>query len=178
MGAAEIALALAQFAPMLMRYFGAGEKSTAVADRVIDIAKQVTGTPTGPEAVEALRQSAALQHEFGLAVLTQDGQLEQAWLADRRDARSRDIEVRKLSGGDNRRADVMVVGAVIGLLACLLALVVFRKEIPGEAVGIISTVAGIFGACLRDAFQFEFGSSRGSREKDGLLADINTKKPS
>ena len=39
-------------------------------------------------------------------------------------------------------------------------------------VGIISTVAGIFGACLRDAFQFEFGSSRGSRDKDELLAQM------
>jgi hypothetical protein len=50
-------------------------------------------------------------------------------------------------------------------------LVFFRKDIPGEAVGIISTVAGIFGACLRDAYQFEFGSSRGSKEKDALIAE-------
>jgi hypothetical protein len=42
--------------------------------------------------------------------------------------------------------------------------------LPGEAVGIISTVAGIFGACLKDAYAFEFGSSRGSKEKDSTVA--------
>jgi hypothetical protein len=65
----------------------------------------------------------------------------------------------------------MVAAAAVGLISCLLVLVFFRKDIPGEAVGIISTVAGIFGACLRDAYQFEFGSSRGSKEKDALIAE-------
>ncbi|GCL64348.1 hypothetical protein [Pseudaquabacterium pictum] len=68
------------------------------------------------------------------------------------------------------RANVLAIGAVAVLIACLGVLTVWRKEIPGEVVGVISTVAGIAGACLRDAFQFEFGSSRGSREKDALLA--------
>lgn len=172
MGAVEIALALAQFAPSLMRYFGAGEASAAVAEKAIGIAQQVTGKPTGPEAVEALRQNAQLAHEFNLAVLAQDGALEQAYLADRQSARSRDIEVRKLNGGENSRADVMVISAAVGLVCCLAVLIVFRKEIPGEAVGIISTIAGIFGACLRDAFQFEFGSSKGSRDKSEIIARL------
>ena len=167
-----IALALLQFAPSLMRFFGAGETSVAVADKVVDIAKTVTGAPTGPEALEAIRQSAQLQREFALAALQADTDLEQAYLADRRDARTRDIEVRKLNGGTNTRADVMIVAAALGLIACLGVLIAFRSEIPGEAVGIISTIAGIFGACLRDAFQFEFGSSRGSRDKDAVLAGV------
>jgi hypothetical protein len=88
------------------------------------------------------------------------------------DARARDVELRKATGGRNVRADIMVVAAAIGLLACVLVLVAFRQGMPGEAVGIISTVAGIFGACLKDAFSFEFGSSRGSKEKDEALARI------
>lgn len=75
--------------------------------------------------------------------------------------------------GQGARADVMVIGAVVGLIACLLVLALFKAQIPGEAVGVISTVAGIFGTCLRDAFQFEFGSSRGSRSKDALLAQLS-----
>ena len=70
------------------------------------------------------------------------------------------------------RADIMVIGAVLGLIACLASLVFFRQGLPGEAVGIIATVAGVFGACLRDAFQFEFGSSRGSREKDNVIGTL------
>lgn len=173
----SIALALAQFAPSLMRFFGIGDKSVAVAEKAVDIAKQITGQPTGPEAIEAMRQNAQMAHEFNMAVLKADGELEQAYLDDRKDARGRDIEVRRLNGGDNKRADVMVALAALGLISCLLTLIFFRKEIPGEAVGIISTIGGIFGACLRDAFQFEFGSSRGSRDKDAMLmADLGKAK--
>lgn len=167
----SIALALAQFAPSLLRYFGAGEKPVAVAEKVIDIAKTITGTPTGPEAVEALRQNAQLAHEFNMAVLKADTDLEQAYLADRRDARARDVALHQ-AGYHNTRADLMVLFDVAGLIACLVVLAFFRKEIPPEVVTLLSTIAGIFGICLRDAHQFEFGSSRGSREKDGLLSNF------
>jgi len=68
------------------------------------------------------------------------------------------------------RANVLTIGAVAVLIACLGVLTVWRQQVPGEVVGVISTVAGIAGTCLRDAFQYEFGRSRGSREKDALLA--------
>lgn len=172
MGAVEIALALAQFAPSLLRYFGVGEKSASVAEKAIEIAKQVTGTPTGPEAIEALRQNAQLAHDFNLAVLKMDGDLELAFLDDRKDARDRDVKLHQ-AGYQNKRADLMVLFDVVGLVSCLIVLSLFRKDIPGEVVGLLSTIAGIFGLCLRDAHQFEFGSSRGSREKDGLMAGFN-----
>lgn len=168
----SIALALAQFAPTLLRFFGAGEKPVAVAEQVIGIAQTVTGATSPQDALDRLRQDAQLAQQFQLAVLAADTELEKAALADRASARERDIEIRKLTGGHNQRADLMVAAAAIGLIACLGALIFFRKEIPGEAVGIISTVAGIFGACLRDAYQFEFGSSRGSKEKDAIIGDI------
>ena len=171
-----IALALAQFAPALMRYFGAGSASVGVAERVIEVAKRVTGTASGPEALEAMRQNSQLAHDFNLAVLKQDGELEQAYLADRKDARDRDVKLHQ-AGFDNKRADLMVLFDVIGLIACLVVLTLFRKDIPGEVIGLLSSIASIFGLCLRDAHQFEFGSSRGSRDKDALLAGNGSKKP-
>lgn len=170
-----IALALAQFAPQVMRYFGAGDASTAVAEQVVNLAQTVSGAKTPEEALAAIRADAQLQVAFQQRVLELDSQLEQAYLADRSDARNRDVEMRKLTGGKNTRADVLALGAVIGLIACLLVLGFFRQQMPGEAVGIVSTIAGIFGTCLRDAFQFEFGSSRGSREKDDLIANLQIK---
>lgn len=168
----QLALSLAQFAPSLMRFFGAGEASAAVAEKVVGIAGAVTGATDPAEILGRLRENAQLAQQFRLAVLNADTELEKAFLADRQDARARDVEVRKLNSGNNRRADVMILGAVAGLLACLVVLVFFRKDIPGEVVGIVSTIAGIFGACLRDAFQFEFGSSRGSKEKDEVISGI------
>lgn len=68
------------------------------------------------------------------------------------------------------RADVMVLLDVVGLVACLVVLAVYRKDLPGEVVALLGSIATTFGLCLRDAHTYEFGSSRGSREKDRLLA--------
>lgn len=94
-----------------------------------------------------------------------------AELADVQSARARDVELMK-AGKQNIRADVMVIGVTVGLLACLFALAFYKDKIPPEAVGIISTIAGIFGACLKDAFTFEFGSSRSSQTKDATIANL------
>lgn len=163
-----IALGLAQLAPSLMRYFGVGEKPVAVAEQVVGLAKTITGQPSGEAALATLQADAAKAHEFRLAVLQSDAELERAYLDDRKDARSRDVALVQ-AGYRNKRADWMVLFDVIGLIACLVVLVFFRKDVPGEVVGLLSTIASIFGLCLRDAHQFEFGSSRGSREKDILL---------
>jgi len=162
----QVALSLAQFAPSIMRFFGAGESSAKVAEQVVGIAQTVTGVKTPEEALEAMRRNAELAQQFNLAVLAADTDLEEAFLADRQDARDRDIKVRELNQGKNIRADVMIIGVIVGLVACLVVLVFFRKEVPGEVIGIVTTIASIFGLCLRDAFQFEFGSSRGSKQKD------------
>lgn len=166
-----IALGLAQLAPTLMRFFGVGDKPVAVAEKVVDLAKTVSGQPTGEAALAALQADVGKAQEFRLAALKMDGDLEQAYLADRADARKRDVQLHQ-AGYVNRRADLMVLFDVIGLIACLVVLTVFRKDVPGEVVGLLSTIAGIFGLCLRDAHQFEFGSSRGSREKDMLLGGV------
>lgn len=167
-----ITLGLAQFAPSLLRYFGVGEKSAAIAQQAIDIAKVVTGKENGGAALAAIEADPALAQAYRMAVLKADGDLEAAYLADRKDARARDVALHQ-AGFANQRADWMVVGDVIGLVACLVVLALFRTEMPGEVVSLLSTVASIFGLCLRDAHQFEFGSSRGSKEKTALLDKIN-----
>lgn len=95
-------------------------------------------------------------------------QRDKDFLSDVADARKRDTTIVERRG-TNTRANIMIVGAVVVMLSCLVVLVLYREKIPGEVVGIVSTIAGIAGACLRDAFQFEFGSSRGSIEKTGII---------
>jgi hypothetical protein len=70
----------------------------------------------------------------------------------------------------NRRLNFMIVSAAIGLVFCLIVLTSYNGDLPGEVVGIISTISGIFGACLKDAYSFEFGSSRGSKDKDDKIS--------
>jgi hypothetical protein len=76
----------------------------------------------------------------------------------------------------NRRQNIMVACAAVGLIVCLLMLTSYKRDLPGEVVGIISTISGIFGACLKDAYSFEFGSSRGSKDKDDRFSSTIIKK--
>lgn len=56
-----------------------------------------------------------------------------------------------------KRRRLMIVGASCGLVLCLTTLVAFKKEMSEEVVGIIYMITGIFGACLTEAYNFEFG---------------------
>jgi hypothetical protein len=162
------ALGLAEFAPIISRWLG-GSQARDIAQRVVDIAKQVTGSIDDLDSFKSLANDPNLLAEFQKAILKIEVELEGAYLQDRQSARQRDVAL-AAAGKTNNRADVMVVAAAAGLVTCLASLVYYNQHLPGEAVGIISTVAGIFGACLKDAYAFEFGSSRGSKDKDSTVA--------
>lgn len=130
-----------------------------IAGYIVEIAKWVSGADHAGEAIKNLQKNKKMFLRFQKHMAGLEKELITAQLKDRMDARNRDLHMAKL-GRHNRRADIMVVSASIGLTACLFSLGLFRESLPGEAVGIISTVAGIFGACLKDDFGFEFGSSK------------------
>jgi len=163
------ALGLVSFAAPYVGKWLFGDEGKQVAKQVVDTAQKITGTST-PEAAEAaIRANPELLAQFQTHLASINADLEKAYLADRQSARARDVELAK-AGRSNHRADLMVGAVVVGLIACIGVLAFYRQSVPGEVVGILSTIAGIFGSCLKDAFAFEFGSSRGSKEKDDLLA--------
>lgn len=166
----SIALALAQFAPSIMRYFGVGEKSVGVVDKVLDIAQSITGAPTSPEALAAIQKSQELQFQFNMAVLTNDGELERAYLKDTQSARERDIAI-VTSGKHNYRADSMYVLAII--LIAALVWVVLKSEIDEYAKGIITLVLGRFLGYLDNIYNFEFGTTRSSKTKDTTIESLS-----
>lgn len=165
------ATALAPLVPDLYKWLMPGasggnkNNSYEVATKVIDIAKKVSGNKDTESAVNALKNNPHLLLQFQESFINLERELIRTQSSDRESARKRDITMLEL-GHSNFRADIMVMAAALGLVVCLLSLSLFQGELPGEAVGIISTVAGIFGACLKDAYAFEFGSSRGSKSKD------------
>ena len=162
------ALGLAEFAPVIARWLG-GNQAESVAVQVVDMAKRITGTEDSSDAVKSLRENSFQVIEFQKEVLRIETELELGYLNDRQNARNRDIAIAQV-GRYNKRADIMVISAAVGLIMCLVSLAFYSGQLPGEAVGIISTIAGIFGSCLKDAYAFEFGSSRGSKEKDSTVA--------
>lgn len=162
------AIALAEIAPSIAKWIG-GEKAEETAQEVVDMAKRVAGVSTPQDAVSIFKKDPKLLLEFHTKLLEIEEKCEIRVYQDRMDARARDVALAN-AGRSNARADIMVVSAALGLIFCLVSLGYYRDNLPGEAVGIISTIAGIFGACLKDAYAFEFGSSRGSKDKDDRVA--------
>jgi hypothetical protein len=164
-----IALEIAKLAaPGLIKHLTGSDQAGAVADRVIDAAQAITGTAAPDAALAKLRADPALVLQFHAKALELESQQELALLKDRSDARSRDVELRRL-GYHNARADWMVLLDVLGLVVCIAAIIFLRADLSGEVITLLTTIATYFGLSLRDAHQFEFGSSRGSREKDQML---------
>lgn len=79
-----IALALAQFAPMLAGLFG-GDKAEAVAGKVVEIAQAVTGQPTPDAALKAIQADPNLAMQFQKAVLDNKLELEKLAVANAAD---------------------------------------------------------------------------------------------
>jgi hypothetical protein len=169
----QAALSLAQFTPKIAKWLS-GTKAESISQKVVDIAKSITQTTNESEAIERLKADKNMYMLFQKALLNSEREIELAIIKDKQNARSRDIAIIN-SGKRNKRADVMVISAAVGLIICLGSICIYQKDLPGEVVGIISTIAGIFGSCLKDAYNFEFGSSRGSKEKDQTVANILNK---
>ncbi len=165
-------LAFAQFAPAISKLLTG--KTEELANTVINIAKDITNEVDEKAAFQKIKNTPHLAVRLEEAVLRHERDIETAIIRDRESARNRDISIIK-AGRHNKRADIMVIAAALGLIVCLGSIAFFQDKLPGEAVGIISTIAGIFGSCLKDAYNFEFGSSRGSKEKDQTVASIINK---
>lgn len=160
------AVGLMEFAPIIAKLISSNNETNneSVAARVVGVAEKLTGSPSVESARTVLKTSPELQLKF-------QQEIQQLVLQDRSNARERDMTLFSL-GNRNMRADIMVLSALLGLLGCLIALTLFKLSLSGEVIGIISTIAGIFGSCLKDAYAFEFGSSRGSKEKESHLIDL------
>ncbi len=135
---------------------------------------KVFGVDSGDDAamVEAVKsaspeqwaklKTAEMEHETELVKISAD--LDKAYLADRQDARSRDVKLTQ-AGYHNYRADIMILVAFAAF--CLLCYLINGNEgIKPEVLAIFNMAIGALLKMLSDAFQFEFGSSRGSKEKD------------
>ena len=165
-----LALGLAEFAPVIARWLGSSQ-AESVAHQVVNIARRITGDDDPLDCVRKLSESTDLVRTFQREIIKMEAEFELQLIQDRQNARARDLAIVQ-AGRRNLRADIMVIAAAVGLVICLGCITLFAGRMPGEAVGIISTVAGIFGACLKDAYAFEFGSSRGSKEKDSTVAAL------
>lgn len=158
------AIELAKLVPATIKRLR-GVNGGNFAEKLVAIAKNLTNENSGEKAVENLQKNPALVIEFQKLVMEIDAAMYRTSYKEHKNARLRDMEIMK-AGRKNIRAHVMVIIAAFGLISCPVALVLslraYDNNIPGEIIVIISTIAGIFGSCLKDAYAFEFGSSKSS----------------
>lgn len=183
---------LLQAAPFLANLFFS-DKTGAVVQKAADIAGAILGAdPNSPEAMKAALAKAdpakMLELQTALAKFAHDETMQRLKNEDAQrqresdeilkriddvaDARQRDVRLRE-TGHANSRANWMIAGDVLGLVLCLGALAYLATSGVKVPEVVWATLGGLvthFGLCLRDAHNFEFGSSAGSREKTTLLA--------
>lgn len=170
------AWALAGLVPDIARWLTGSDKAGDAAKDVVDLALRITGETRGDAAVQRLTASNQALIEYRREIQAKADDMDKAYLADVANARQRDVDLAKAGRTGNKRADIMVLLAALGTVAGLVGLLVLGilvAKYPGAlSEGVFSallvqltTVTSIFGLCLRDAFQFEFGSSRGSVTK-------------
>jgi hypothetical protein len=163
-----LAMALAQYAPQVIRWITGSDKAEDAAEKVVAMAEVVTGEH-GQQAVEKLNGSPELQVQFREAVMANELEMDRAYLADRAGARTRDIELRR-AGQRNSRADIMVALAFIAVIVIASLMAFGAVNGDSAAGGFLVAVGGMFARNIGTAFDFEFGSSRGDKDKDNILA--------
>lgn len=161
-----IAMGLSQFAPSIIKWISGSDKAADAAQKVVDVAAQITGRPAD-QVIDALKADPSLVLDFRKAVMANELQMDQMYLADVASARQRDVDLH----AHNYRADSMSILAVI--LIAALVYVVLKSELDEYAKGIITLVLGRFLGYLDNIYNFEFGTTRASKLKDATIDKLS-----
>lgn len=172
---------ISELAPKLARAVTGSERAETAAAAIVPAIAAAAGFPvrTAEDAARAVAAIHGDSQRYADASASLRG-LEQAYLADLQNARARDLEVRKMTGGENRRANALLLAVVVLLVACLGAMVAIGVFVEVEtphlatATGLLGTAAGFLLRGLSSALDFEFGSSRGSKDKSAEIAAMRS----
>ena len=145
-----------------------GDTAGKAAAAIVGIAEKVTGKQ-GDEAAAAIAADPALALQFKQALMDQEKDLLKLMYEDVKDARARDIEVRKLNKGKNLRADVIAYAAIASFI--ILIFFFFFKTPDPNTKDIMILLIGNLSGVVTTIYAYEFGSSRGSKDKTGILSD-------
>lgn len=154
-----------------------GPKAEEAAKSIVDTATKQFGT-SDPEVIRARAAADTALAQQAVAAMQEATKAYEVEVSDRKDARMRDLEIRRIPGSDgvpagtNTRANVMLIGAFVSLLTVLTGTIYFRASLPDSIIGILQSTVGSLLTVITLAFNFEFGSSRGSSQKSDQIVDM------
>lgn len=157
-----------------------GPRAAETAKAVVDKATAVFGT-SDPEQIKLLIAQDATRAQRYVAEMQADVEKYRIEVADIQNARARDLAIHQIvdekgvPAGTNIRANILLFGAFVMLVAILIGALIYRASIPDTVMAMMSMIAGGLVGNLTQAFNFEFGSSRSSSEKsDQIKTMANT----
>lgn len=166
----SIALGLANFVPAIMKFVGAGDSATSAVSKVIDIAKEVTGTNSGADALEALKADPNKVLDFQLAMARNATHLDEIYLADVQSAREMNIKLAQ-AGFTNRRGHILAGYSAMLVILCLV-LVIWESNLDDFVKATVTLVLGKALGWVDQIFGFEFGTTRASKSKDETIKQL------
>lgn len=104
-----------------------------------------------------------------VAAMQEETKQQGAVLTDKQSARARDEKIIDL-GKTNVRADMMLVGAYLSIIVIVVVLVTGNIDAGSAIFALLLMLATKFAGNIGTAFDFEYGSSRGSVEKSVVMA--------
>lgn len=148
-----------------------GSAAGAVTEKILSAAKAVFGT-TDMSQIEAQVAADTSKLEMFRARVSAETEQFRLQVQDVQDARRRELELAQIRGNArNVRANLMLIGAFVILTVDIAVIALYRNSLPGEVLAILNIVAGGVISQIGQAFNFEFGSSRGSEQKsDQIMA--------
>jgi hypothetical protein len=158
---------------------GLGLLSSAIQAKGKEVVENTLGVKIpddpSPEEIAKLRQ-AQFDHEerlieLGIEKAKQDLEAFKEEVKDRDSARNRDAWYVRM-GRHNWRADIMVLIAALAV-AGLVYLVWSTPGINEYVKGIVTLVLGRFLGYLDNIYSFEFGTTRGSKDKDDTIKQLS-----
>lgn len=156
--------------PSLFRIFGDNAPPPPIVDKIASIAQSITGESDPEKAAEILHANPDKMLEFKNAAENRAVEIIQIYLADTQNARARDTEIQKIRG-KNTRADALVVACVAGIATCVL-LAVFKSDLSEFAQTLLNVSLGAFLGTWAQVNNFEFGSTKDSKEKSQAIVNL------
>lgn len=146
-----------------------GAALSFLADKLGVPAADTTAIASALQGIDPLKLK-ELEQDFSKWQIEEQDKVIQSYLADTQDARKRDTELRK-SGQTNYRADWIVAMVFIGIAFCAY---VALQHIGIDEFGknIILTLLGLLISEWKQITNFEFGSTRSSKDKDSTIQSL------
>ena len=169
---------IATVIPELFKIFGT-DKQAAVAEKVMDIAAQVTGISEPDAAAKAIAADPETALRFKTAVLNQQMELEELayrkeklYVDDVQDARQyRDNKVFWL-GLCILVSFVLIMGLTLwGLYGMMTKQFTIDPALIAAVFGLIGSIIGYFAANAQQVVGYFFGSSSGSKQNGDAVRD-------